>query len=178
MALYGCLAQTRRGKMSVVTATIREARKDERKAIFPLLLLAEPSASALRWSLKNLSDTAYVMEDEGRLVGAATVRFRREPCEIVELAVARELHGRGYGKLLVGRLVQEARTRGKSEVFLGTRSTSAGNIIFYQKCGFRVHGVRLDYFWYYDEPVYENGLRVRDMVVLRYALDEDPPAPG
>ena len=160
------------------TATIREARKEEREAIFPLLLLAEPSAGALRWSLKNLSDAAYVTEDGGRLVAAATVRFRREPCEIVELGVARELQGLGYGRRLVGWLVEEARRRGKREVFVGTRSTSASNLIFYQKCGFRVDGVRADYFWYYDEPVYENGLLVRDMIVLRCALDEDPSAPG
>ena len=70
--------------MPIETATIREAlKKGERKAITPLLLLAEPSARALRWSMKNLSDTAYVMEHGGRLVGAATVRFRRDPCEIV-----------------------------------------------------------------------------------------------
>lgn len=160
------------------TATVREARGEEWEAIFPLLLLAEPSAAALRWSLNNLSDAAYVMEDGGRLVGAATVRFRRDPCEIVELGVAPELQGRGYGRRLVGWLVEEARRRGKREVFLGTRSTSAGNIIFYQKCGFRVHGVRPDYFWYYDEPVYESGLLVRDMIVLRHALDEVSSATG
>lgn len=157
---------------------IREARKEEREAVLPLLLLAEPSAGALRWSLKNLSDSVYVLEDGGRLVAAASVRFRREPCEIVELGVAPELQGSGYGRRLVGWLLEEARRRGKREVFLGMRSTSAGNIIFYQKCGFRVHGVRPDYFWYYDEPVYENGLLVRDMIVLRYALDEDPAVAG
>ena len=160
------------------TATIREPRKDEREAVFRLLLLAEPSAPALRWSLKNLSDAVYVMEEGGRVVGAATMRFRREPCELVELGVAREMHGRGLGRRLVAWLVGEARRRGKREVFVGTRSTSAGNIIFYQKCGFRVHGVRLDYFWYYDEPVYENGLLVRDMIVLRHDLAEDAPRPG
>lgn len=157
--------------MSTETAAVREARKEEREAVFQLLLLAEPSAPALRWSLKNLSDAVYVMEDGGRIVGAATMRFRREPCEIVELGVAPELQGGGYGRLLVGRLLEEARARGKREVFVGTRSTSAANIIFYQKCGFRVHGVRPDYFWYYDEPVYEHGLPVRDMIVLRHALD-------
>lgn len=156
--------------MSEAAATIREAREEERGAVFKLLLLAEPSARALRWSLKNLSDAAYAMERGGRVVGAATMRFRREPCEIVELAVEEGLHGRGLGKLLVARLLEEARARGKREVFVGTRSTSAGNIIFYQKCGFRVHAVRPDYFWYYDEPVYEHGVLVRDMIVLRHDL--------
>lgn len=151
---------------------IREARAGEREGLFKLLLLAEPSARALRWSLKNLSDTAYVLEHAGRLAAAATMRFKREPCELVELAVAADLHGRGLGRLLVAHVLAEARARGRREVVVGTRSTSAGNIIFYQKCGFRVHDVRPDYFWYYDEPVYENGLLVRDMIVLRHDLGE------
>ena len=158
--------------MSEAEATIREARVEEREAVFRLLLLAEPSAGALRWSLKNLSDTTFVLEQGGRLAGAATVRFRRDPCEIVELAVAEGTQGRGLGRLLVARLVEEARARGKREIFVGTRSTSVGNIIFYQKCGFRVHDVRPDYFWYYDEPAYEHGLLVRDMIVFRHDLSE------
>jgi hypothetical protein len=51
---------------------------------------------------------------------------------------------------------------------VGTGNSSIGNIIFYQKCGFRMDHVRKDYFWYYREPVFENGLRVRDMLVFRY----------
>ena len=159
--------------MSEPTTTIREAREGEQKAVFRLLLLAEPSARSLRWSLKNLSDTVYVIEDGAQIVGAATMRFKREPCEIVELAVAAQLHGRGLGKRLVAHLIDEARRRGKRDLFVGTSSTSAGNLIFYQKCGFRVHDVRLDYFWYYDKPVYENGLPIRDMIVFRHNLSED-----
>lgn len=159
--------------MSEPTTTIREALKEEQETVFRLLLLAEPSARSLRWSLKNLSDTIYVIENGAQIVGAATMRFKREPCEIVELAVDAQQHGRGLGKRLVAHLIGEARRRGKRELFVGTSSTSAGNIIFYQKCGFRVHDVRLDYFWYYDKPVYENGLLVRDMIVLRHNLSED-----
>ncbi len=153
--------------------TIREARKDERETLFRLLLLAEPSAGALRWSLKNLSDAAYLLEAHGQIAGAATMRFGRDPCELVELAVAQERQGQGLGKRLVAFLLEEARRRGKREVFVGTRSTSTGNIIFYQKCGFRIDHVRPDYFWYYDEPIYEHGIRVRDMLVLRHDLAEN-----
>jgi N-acetylglutamate synthase-like GNAT family acetyltransferase len=149
---------------------IREAHKDELETLFPLLLLAEPSESALRWSLRNLSDTAYRMDAEGELAGAATMRWRRDPCEMVELAVLPARQGEGLGKKFVAWLVAEARRRGKPEIIVGTSSTSAANLIFYQKCGFRVDHVRQDYFWYYDEPVYENGLAVRDMLVFRYDL--------
>ena len=149
---------------------IREARRDELEKLFPLLLLAEPSASALSWSLRNLSDTAYRLDVDGELAGAATMRWRRDPCEMVELAVAPSRQGDGLGKRFVAWLVAEARRRGKSEIIVGTSSTSAANLIFYQKCGFRVDHIRHDYFWYYDAPVYENGLPVRDMLVFRFDL--------
>ncbi|HEY0082618.1 MAG TPA: GNAT family N-acetyltransferase [Pyrinomonadaceae bacterium] len=150
---------------------IREARADEIETLFPLLLLAEPSASALRWGLKNLSDTLYRMDDGGQLVGAASMNWRRDPCEMLELAILRERQGEGLGRRFVAWLVDEARRRGKPEIIVGTSTTSAANLIFYQKCGFRVDHVRPDYFWYYDEPVYENGLAVRDMLVFRLDLD-------
>ena len=154
---------------------IREARKEETGALVPLLLLAEPSESALDWSLRNLSDAVYVMESEGgRVVAAATMRWARDPCEMVELAVVPERQGAGLGKIFVAWLIEEARRRGKREMFVGTSSTSAGNIIFYQKCGFRINHIRHDYFWYYEEPVYENGLAVRDMLVFRYDLAGAP----
>lgn len=150
---------------------IREAQKEETGALFSLLLLAEPSESALRWSLRNLSDAVYVMEEAGgHVVGAATMRWARDPCEMVELAVAPTRQGAGLGKIFVAWLINEARRRGKPEMIVGTSSTSAGNIIFYQKCGFRIDHVRHDYFWYYEKPVYENGLAVRDMLVFRLDL--------
>jgi hypothetical protein len=30
--------------------------------------------------------------------------------------------------------------------------------------------IRKDYFWYYREPHYEDGIQVRDMLVFRYEL--------
>jgi GNAT superfamily N-acetyltransferase len=147
---------------------IIEAQPDQREALFHLLLLAEPSESALRWSLVNLSDTVYEALDDGHLVGAATMRWQGEPCEIVELAVDPERQGQGIGKRIVAWLLEEARRRHKSQMVVGTGNSSIGNIIFYQKCGFRMDHVRKDYFWYYREPVFENGLRVRDMLVFRY----------
>jgi GNAT superfamily N-acetyltransferase len=153
-----------------MSINIREARREERNSLFPILLLAEPSENALRWSLNNLSDAAYRMDVDGELVGAATMRWRRAPCEMVELGLLPSRQGAGLGKKFVAWLINEARRRGVPELIVGTSSTSAANIIFYQKCGFRIDHVRHDYFWYYAEPVYEHGLVVRDMIVFRHDL--------
>lgn len=150
--------------------TIREVSTAETEELLPLLLLAEPSASALRWSLHNLSDTVYRMADDEQPIGAATVRWHKEPCEIIELAISVERHGQGLGKQLVIHLIDEARRRGKDELLVGTSNASIGNIVFYQKCGFRMSAVREDYFWYHREAVFEHGLLVRDMLVFRHNL--------
>jgi ribosomal protein S18 acetylase RimI-like enzyme len=110
------------------------------------------------------------MDDDNQLVGAATMRWRSDGCEIMELAIAPERQGQGLGKHLVAWLIAEARRRGKGEMLVGTANSSIDNIAFYQKCGFRMDQIRKDYFWYYREPHYEYGIQVRDMLVFRCEL--------
>jgi N-acetylglutamate synthase-like GNAT family acetyltransferase len=152
-----------------MSLTIREAGSDEIEALIPILRQAEETESALRWSLANLSDVVYRMDDN-QLVGAATMQWRSDPCEIIELAIAPERHGQGLGKQLVAWLIEEARRRGKRQMLVGTANSSIDNIAFYQKCGFRMDQIRKDYFWYYREPHYEHGIQVRDMLVFRCEL--------
>jgi GNAT superfamily N-acetyltransferase len=158
---------------------VEQVEANDIDVLLPLLLLAESSESALRWSLKNLSDTVYRVEDDGQLVGAATMRWNSEPCEIVELAVAEDRQGKGLGRQIIEQLLSEARRRGNHKMLVGTGNSSIGNIIFYQKCGFRMDHVRRDYFWYHREPEFENGIRLRDMLVFSYdltveAADQEP----
>ncbi len=155
-----------------MSITIREAEAHEIEALIPILLQAEASEGALRWSLENLSDTVYRLDEDGKLVGAATLRWNKEPVEIIELAIIENRHGQGLGKQMIDYLIAEARRRGKSELFVGTANTSIGNFLFYQKCGFRMDSIRKDYFWYHQPPDYENGLQVRDLLVFRYELAE------
>lgn len=151
--------------------TVREVDPSQVELLFPILLQAEPSERALRWSVRHLSEKAYGMDAGATLVGAATVRWAGDPCEIVELAVAAALHGRGLGRQLLAWLVGEARRRGKRAVEVGTANSSLGNLAFYQKCGFRMDHVRRDYFRYHREPLSEHGIAMRDLLVFRLDLD-------
>jgi ribosomal protein S18 acetylase RimI-like enzyme len=153
-----------------MTISIREAKAHEIEELIPILKQAEESEPALRWGLKNLVDAVYRADAVGELVGAATMQWRNDPCEIMELAIAPERHGQGLGKLLVGWLIEEARRRGKTAVLVGTANSSIGNMAFYQKIGFRMDHIRKDYFRYYREPHYKHGIRIRDLLVFRYDL--------
>ena len=150
---------------------IQQACPDEIETLIPLLLQAEESERALRWGLKNLVDAVYRADEDGVLVGAATMQWRGDPCEIMELAVAPERQRQGIGRAIVSWLIDEARRRGMSAVLVGTANSSIDNVAFYQKVGFRMDQVRKDYFWYYREPIYENGIQIRDMLVFRYDLN-------
>jgi GNAT superfamily N-acetyltransferase len=159
--------------------SVHEVDPRQCEPLLPLLLLAEPSESALRWGLANLSDTVYEVRASGQVIGAATLRWKVEPPEILELAVAPGWQGQGIGKQIVEWLIAEAQRRGKQQLVVGTGNSSIGNIVFYQRCGFRMDHVRKDYFWYYREPIFENGIRARDMLVFRYEIEgsEDGHAP-
>ena len=154
-----------------MTVAIRQARPDEIESLIPILVLADNSERALRWSLENLSDTVYVAEENNRTVAAVTVRWNSDPCEIVELAVAENFQRKGIGKTVVETLVAEARARGKSKILVGTANASIGNIIFYQRCGFRMDHVRRDYFGYLQKPEFENDIEVKDMIVFSLELE-------
>lgn len=153
-----------------MTITIRQAAPTEIEALIPLLLLAEESERGLRWGLAHLVDTVYRMDDGDNLVGAATLRWNDEPCEIQELAIVEARHGQGLGRQFIEWLIEEARRRGKRHMLVGTANASIGNIRFYQRCGFRMDHVRQNYFRYYRTPVFENGIQIRDMLVFRYDL--------
>ena len=155
--------------------TIREAHDDEIDQLIPLLLLAEPSERALRWGLSHLSDAVYRMDEDDQLVGAASIQWREDPCEIEELAIVPERQGQGLGRQFVTWIIAEARQRGKCRLFVGTPNSNITAIIFYQKCGMRMDHIRQDYFWYYREPVYENDIQAQDMLVFRYDLVPVPP---
>ncbi len=150
--------------------SIREVHGDEVEPLVPILLQAEESLSALRWSLNNMVDAVYQMTEDGALVGAATVRWSTDPAEILELAIVEERQGQGLGKQLVQWLIAEAGRRGAAALLVGTANSSISNIAFYQKVGFRMDHVRKDYFRYYRPPRYENGIQIRDLLVFRHDI--------
>lgn len=150
--------------------TVQPVPAHKIEIVIPLLLLAEPSNGALRWGLSHLSDTVYRLDADGELVGAASVRWQSDPGELQELAVAPDRQRQGLGKYLVQWLIDEAGRRKRSALLVGTSNAAIDNIAFYQKCGFRMDHVRKDYFRYYREPIYENGIQVRDLLMFRYEL--------
>ncbi|RIO99278.1 GNAT family N-acetyltransferase, partial [Staphylococcus gallinarum] len=48
-----------------------------------------------------------------------------------------------------------------------TGNSSIGQLAFYQKAGFRIVAVEMNYFVNnYEDPIYENGILCRDLIRL------------
>ncbi len=144
----------------------------EAEYLLPLLLDAEEGEERIRSVLLDPTCMTYAARVDGDLIGAAVVRWEHaEASEIVYIAVIAERRGQGYGKHMLTSLQAELRTRGLSALLVGTASASLENLAFYQKCGFRLFEIRRDYFDYIQPPLWEHGIQLRDMVMLRYEVE-------
>lgn len=99
------------------------------------------------------------------------VPTRPDTIELVNIAVAEARQGQGLGKRLVLHAIEQAKLLGYRTLEIGTGNSSVGQLALYQKCGFRITGVDRDFFLrHYDEPIFENGIQVIDMVRLSQDL--------
>ncbi|TMU85820.1 GNAT family N-acetyltransferase [Bacillus sp. BHET2] len=144
---------------------IRKLNKDE---VLPmeLLLLADPSERIVKEYVAR--GECFVAELDHKIVGVyVLLATRPETVELVNVAVAEELHGNGIGKQLVMDAIKVARSNGYKTIEVGTGNAGIGQLALYQKCGFRIVGVDLDFFIrHYPEEIVENGIQCRDMIRL------------
>jgi Acetyltransferase (GNAT) family. len=150
--------------------TIRRLKKTENPPM-DLLLDADPSRRIVEEYLKR--GECYVAEIDGRVIGVyVLLPTRPETVELVNIAVAPEYRNRGIGKQLVLDAIETAKKQGYRIIEVGTGNSSIGPLMLYQKCGFRITGVDIDFFTrHYPEEIMENGIPCRDMI--RLALDLD-----
>src|SRR6266849_3878701 len=81
--------------------------------LLPMLLDAEEGEERIRAALLDPTCTAYASWLDGQLAGAAVVRWEEDATsEILYIAVAAALRGRGYGKQIIQVFQEELRRRG------------------------------------------------------------------
>jgi len=141
--------------------------------LVPILHDAEEDDERIRAALRAPSCQAYAALDGGEPVGAAVVRWDdHEPSEILYIAVAAARRGTGLGRQIIADILDELPARGR-RLLVGTANCALDNIAFYQKCGFRMHSVKRDFFAYIQPPLREHGIVMRDMIVFAYDMDAE-----
>jgi ribosomal protein S18 acetylase RimI-like enzyme len=137
---------------------------------FDLLLLADPSVKMVEKYI--FASSVYVAIIDIQIVGVlALLPIDETLIEIKNIAVLETHQGKGIGKKLLAFAFSEAKEKGFQDIQIGTANSSIGQLALYQKMGFEMDHIIKSFFTdNYPEPMYENGILVRDMVVLKKAL--------
>jgi GNAT superfamily N-acetyltransferase len=122
---------------------IRELGPDEREMLAAFIREQWGSEiQAFRQMLFRPAELpAIVAEDHGAVVGAATLLFEGDDCEIVTLNGTPK--GHGIGTALVEAVVAEARERGCRRLRVTTTNSNLDALRFYMRRGFRLAELRI-----------------------------------
>jgi len=136
--------------------------------LLALLLCADPDEAQVRRYLPGA--TLLVASKDGDTGGVAVLTIEQQVFELRNIAVAQSCRGRGIAKQLITATKQEAKEQGARRLLVGTGNSSLDQLALYQKCGFRMQSIEADFFAAYQPPIYENGLRCIDKVILCVSL--------
>ncbi|SET94108.1 N-acetyltransferase [Paenibacillus sp. NFR01] len=137
---------------------------------YELLLLADPSKKMIDDYIGRGHCYLAFIHDE--LIGEfVLIHTHPQTYEIVNIAVKEEHQGKGIGKQLVLKAIEEARKKNAGSIEIGTGNSSIRQLRLYQNCGFRIIGIDPDFFVrHYSEEIWEDGIQCRDMIRLRIDL--------
>lgn len=135
-----------------------------------LLLLSDPSEEVINEYIHLC--TKFVAKFDNTVVGALLLlRTRPRTAEIMNISVYEEYQNKGIGKKLIAAAIEYSKMDKIQTLEIGTGNPGVGQMMLYQKCGFRIIGVELDYFRKnHDEKIYENGIECRDMIRMQMEL--------
>jgi ribosomal-protein-alanine N-acetyltransferase len=122
------------------------------------------------WTAGNFVDSlhsgydAWVARDSaGRLVAYFLIMFAVDEAHLLNITVRGDLHGCGYGRLLLDEVCARARRRGMASVLLEVRPSNLRALKVYQRYGFAEIGRRKGYYPAADKTR-------EDAIVMRMAL--------
>jgi GNAT superfamily N-acetyltransferase len=99
--------------------------------------IGKPPGPMLDDYAKRIADQqAWVMEDDGRIVGILVLEDGPPGLLLDNIAVLPDSQSKGFGRALIGFAEGEARRRGFGEIHLYTHALMSENIALYRRLGF------------------------------------------
>jgi ribosomal protein S18 acetylase RimI-like enzyme len=137
---------------------------------YDLLLLADPSTEMIDAYLKQSKVFVATLGQE--VIGTIVISALSAQCaEIKNIAVRSEFQGKGVGKRLLDFAIETARNANYQSLCIGTSNSSIAQLYLYQSKGFEIKEIIKDFFINnYPEPIYENGIRAKHMIMLEIKL--------
>ncbi|MGD9946807.1 MAG: ribosomal protein S18-alanine N-acetyltransferase [Burkholderiaceae bacterium] len=155
-----------------LTLGVRPVRAEDLDAVAAI----EQAIYPFPWSRGNFADSlragydAWLFEstsqDGVRAVGYAIVMWLPDEVHLLNLSVAADVQGRGFGRAMLQWLMADARRRGAPGMLLEVRPSNQRAIALYHSLGFRQIGVRKRYY-----PSWNHSRE--DAWVLRREFDDE-----
>lgn len=140
---------------------------EDKKKYLPLLLLADEQEDMIDRYLDR--GAVYVLEDNGVKAQCVVTDEGNGLLEIKNLATDPAYQRQGYARKLINFVVDYYRNR-FSCLQVGT-GDSPLTVPFYEKCGFvRSHVIKNFFTEYYDHPIVEDGILLKDMIYFKKQL--------
>jgi [ribosomal protein S18]-alanine N-acetyltransferase len=106
-------------------------------------------------SLSSQGSVFLVMENqENRIIGFACSSLILDELHILEVAVDKDSRDRGFGTLLINKLLQTAATKSAKRAYLEVRRSNRSAIRLYEKCGFTAEAVGAGYYGDGEDAVF------------------------
>lgn len=137
---------------------------------YNLLLLADETIEGIDRYIHE--SEVYVIENDERVIaGYVLFPVDSSVVEIKNIAVDSDYQGKGIGHRLLSDAIHRAREMGYGEIIIGTGDIATRQISLYESVGFTKYAVQKDYYvQIYPDPIYEQGVQLRDMVMLKIVL--------
>ena len=138
-----------------------------KKQYMELLFLADEQEDMIDKYINR--GTMYILEDNGVKAECVVTDEGNGVLEIKNIATNRKFQGMGYGRSLIDFVANKYKNK-FSVLQVGTGDSPA-TIGFYIKCGFSHSHIIKNFFTdNYNHPIYEEGVKLVDMIYLRRVL--------
>lgn len=146
---------------------ITEGKRD----YMDMLLLADPQENMIEKYLDDGEMFVLFDQDEAKTVAVVKALHNRK-CELKNIATIPAAQRKGYGRHMIHFLCEHY--SGQFELMYVGTGNCRSTLGFYEACGFvNSHIVANFFIDNYAEPIYEDGVRLRDMVYLKKKLDSE-----
>ncbi len=136
---------------------------------YELLLFADETIEAINKYVDD-SSVYVVINGEEKIAVFCLYETDENTIEIKNIAVSAKYQNTGIGSKLIAHIKEICKSR-YSNLIVGTADCGTAQIRFYEKNGFQKYAVKENFFIdNYDKPIFENGIQLKDMVMLQCRL--------
>ncbi|MAU70753.1 MAG: GNAT family N-acetyltransferase [Pseudozobellia sp.] len=134
---------------------------------YEILLIADETVDAIN---KYVFDSdVYLAIVQQEAIGAFCLLSDNEGAlEIKNIAIVPQWQNRGIGSFLLAKIEEIAKKEEFKTITVGTADTGKRQISFYIRNGYAQYAVKKNFFLKnYNQPIYENGIMLKDMIILK-----------